>query len=234
MYHHLFWVSRDCCLQIKAFILLAFLLLPTHFCLFCSLFWQLVLSLYTRVLRFLFPLLCLPLRLEISHQLLLFPLLLTKCKLLSASGNLVFLRLVFIYEVSLILLRLSSDQHLYLLHYRRFFTFSLHLKLASSKPNHSFAVTFFSCLLTYSNIFHRVGHIWIPLLSMKYTIKMVHESTEWSSHKGPTKLLILTRGSRNIHKLSNRGEISRHNHLFRHIYMNSETWAPNSLNESTY
>lgn len=133
LYHHLFWVSHHYCLQIKAFILLAFLLLPTLFCLFCSLSCQLLLFLYTRVLGFLFLLLCLPLQLQLSHQVPLFPLLLREREPSSALGNLVFLwhfspfAKSFI-SASLFLLKLSFDQHLYLPWYWGFSTFSLRLK----------------------------------------------------------------------------------------------------------
>lgn len=133
LYHHLFWVSHDCCLQIKAFILLAFLLLPTLFCLFCSLSCQLVLSLYTSVLGFLFLLLSLHLQLELSHQVPLFPLLPTECELLSALGNFVFLWdfspfVTSLISASLFLLELRFDQHLYLPCYWGSSTFSLNLK----------------------------------------------------------------------------------------------------------
>lgn len=54
-----------------------FCCLPTLFCHFCTLSCQLFISLYSRVLWFLFPLLCLPLQLELSNQIPLFLLLLS-------------------------------------------------------------------------------------------------------------------------------------------------------------
>lgn len=92
-----------------------FCCLPTLFCHFCTLSCQLFISLYSRVLWFLFPLLCLPLQLELSNQIPLF--LLLVCELLSVLGNLVFLWdfsqfvkcLVFDF---LFLLEFSFDQHL--------------------------------------------------------------------------------------------------------------------------
>lgn len=104
-----------CCLQMKAFMLLALLLLPTFFCLFCSLSCQLTLSLYARPLGFF--LLLLPFQLELSYHLPLLPLVLTDCELASAIGNLVLRRPLLMGSLSFLffLLQLNFAQHFYIL-----------------------------------------------------------------------------------------------------------------------